>query len=877
MAAFTRIANLFRRSRVDREIDAELQSHIVMRIDANVAAGMTPEDARRDALLRFGNPAAKKEETTAQDAALGLDRLWGDLRYATRQLRRSWGFTLTAMITLTLGIGANTAVFSSMDAVVLRPLAVPYLHRVMTVIEQQNRRNNQQVALANYEDWLRQSSSFENLAVYTSNDMSMTGSGDPTHVQVALSSANFFTVMRTEPFLGRVFGESDCRPGRDALAVLNYGFWERRFGGDERVVGRQIELDQRVYTVIGVMPKTMQYPAATDLFIPFAPTPQQLANRSKHEYLVTGRLRDGVTVQQAQAEMRTIAERMAKDYPATNEGRSVRVEPLLDGINGEYTPLYYRLIMGATLFVLLVVCANIANLQLARGVARRPEIAMRSALGASRWRIIRQLLTENVLLALIGSVGGILFAWLYLHILLITMPARVARYIPGWSNTSINGRALIFSLALAGLAGIIAGFAPALEALRVNPVEQLKAGARGTTRAGKSRLRSMFAVAQIAFAVALVIGAALISKGMYSQLHLADGYSPNKALTFTVGLPETRYDTPQKLDAWFTGTLQRLRAIPGVTRAELTTALPRSDQGWLRDVEIENRPAIPGKFQSALQLGVSPGYFTSMHISIVDGRGFNGGDTLNSIPVAIVSHRFVDRYFPDQGPLGHRIRMGGRDSHDPWVTIVGIAEEAEYSLWDQALQPSVYLSTAQLPPRWVNYVIFTEGNPLAVAAPARKALAAVDPTQPLDGLMTWQQKLQEELTGIFYAAAMIAFDALVALFLSAVGIFGVMASQVGERTREIGVRVAMGARKQDVLAMVLRRASWLTAVGIGAGLLMAFGLARLVANLLLGVRPDDPVVFASITLMIAAVAIGSSWIPARRATRVDPMKALRAE
>jgi len=476
-----------------------------------------------------------------------MHTLLQDLRYALRQLRQSPGFTLTVVLTLAIGIGANTAVFSSMDAVVLRPLAVPQLDRVVTVAEQQQRGSYQQVALANFEDWNRQSHSFENLAVRTTADMSLTGAGDAAHVRTALTSANFFSVLRTQALLGRLYAENECEPGHDAVAVLNYGFWQRRFGGDATVLGRKIELDKREYTIIGVLPKTVQYPSDADFYLPFAPTQAQLANRDAHDYLVTGRLRAGVKVQQAQAEMRLIAERLATAYPATNQGLSVKVEPLLDGINGDLTPLYYRLVMGATLFVLLVVCANVANLQFARGIQRRPEMAMRTALGASRWRILRQLLTENILLGLVGAVGGLLFAAVYLHLILITMPARVARYMAGWSNTSLNGRVLAFSLLLALGASLIAGLAPALQALRLNLVDQLKAGSRGNTGAGRShRLRSIFAVAQISLAVALVIGAALISKGMAALLHRADEYHPAKILTFNVKLPHARYDTPQK-------------------------------------------------------------------------------------------------------------------------------------------------------------------------------------------------------------------------------------------------------------------------------------------------------------------------------------------
>ncbi len=880
MAVFRRIANLFRRSRIDRDIDDEFQAHLALRIDDNLAHGMSPDEARREALLRFGNPASTKERVTSVDAALGIDGIVRDVRYAARQLLRAPGFAITSILTLALGIGVNTASFSSMDAVVLHPLAVPQLDRVVTVADQQGRGDYKPVALANYEDWKRQNRSFEDLAVHSSVDMSLTGAGDAAHVRAALTSASFFSVLRTQALLGRVFGENECQPGRDSVAVLNYGFWQRRFAADPAVLGHKIELNQRTYTIIGVMPKTMQYPSDSDFYLPFAPTPQQLQDRATHDYLVTARLHDGITVQQAQAEMRILSEHLAKVYPATNQGLSIRVEPLLDGINGELTPLYYRLIMGATLFVLLVVCANVANLQFARGIARRSEIAMRTALGASRTRILRQLLTENILLGLVGAGGGLLIAGLYLHLILISMPARVARYMAGWSNTSLNGRVLTFSLLLAVAAAIVSGIVPAIAALRLNVTEQLKSGSRGATGSVKSgRLRNIFAVSQIALAVALVIGATLISKGMLGLLHLADAYQPNKVLTFNVSLPPARYDTDEKKATWYKDSLARLRTLPGVTHAELTTALPYTDNAWLRDCTIENRPIVPGKFQSAFYLPVSDGYFAAFHIAILAGRTFSASDSLGAQPVAIVSRRFAAQYFPGQSPIGHRIRMGNsRLTHEPWLTIVGVAEETTYAMWDRStLQAAVYMSAAQLPPAGATYAVMTNGDPLALAPSVRKSLAAIDPSLPLDAVMTYEQYEHEILTGLMYAAAMLAVDAVIALLLAAIGIFGVMANLVGERTREIGVRLAMGARREDVLALIVRRASWLTGIGIGCGLLLAFGLAHLVANLLRGVRPDDPTVFVAITVTIAAIALASSWIPARRASRVDPMQALRSE
>jgi len=679
--------------------------------------------------------------------------------------------------------------------------------------------------------------------------------------------------------VGRIFDSNETQQGRNGEAVLSYGFWKQHFASDAAVVGRKIQLDQQTYTIIGVMPKTMQYPSTADLYLPLASADAELANRSVHDYLVIGRLRHGVTTQQAQAEMKVIAERLSRQFPATNMGWTVKVEPLLDDINGELTPLYFKLVQGATLFVLLVVCANVANLQFARGIARRPEIAMRLAMGASRSRLLQQLLTETILLGLVGAVGGLIFAQIYMHFSIISMPARVARFMSGWSNISLNGRALGLSILLAVAAGVVSGFAPALAALRVNLVDQLKSGSRAIMGGGRSRwLRSTFAVAQISLAVALVIGAALMAKGMNATMHAADRFSPAQRLTFSVHLPAARYDTPEKLAAWYSQSLDKLRALPSVKSAELTSALPYGDQAWLDDCQIENRPLAPGKFQSALRIPVSNGYLAAFQIPMIAGRGFTQSDNLHSQPVAIVSRRFAALYFPAENPIGHRIRMGSNSKDQTeWATIVGVADEAKYSMFVKEDAGAVYLNAAQMPPADMTYSITADGDPLSLAPAARKALAQLDPVLPLDNVETYAQVMHEKLIGLGYVAIMLGTDAAIALLLAAIGIFAVMANQVAERTREIGVRLAMGARREDILGMMLRRAVWLTGSGVGVGLLLAFALAHGVANLLYGVRSDDPIVFGGITAAIAAIALGSCWLPAHKAARIDPMVALRDE
>jgi putative ABC transport system permease protein len=876
-----RLASLLRIRRLDQDLDDELLSHIDLAVEENMQRGMSAEEARTAALRSFGGVTQIRETYRLRRGLPFFEVLWSDLRYAFRQLWKSPGFTVTIVLTLAIGIGVNTGVFSMMDAEVLRPIAVPDLNRVMVVAEEHGHENDgyQQVALGNYQDWQQQSRSFVTFAVRSSANMSLTDGGEATHLEAALTSPSFFSVLQTSPLLGRTYTERETEPGHNNVAVLSYTFWKNHFAADPAVLGRTISLNEQDYTVIGVLPKSMQYPSTADVLLPLAPTPQQLQNRVDHDYLVIARLRPGVSASEAQEELRVVSARAAKTYPSSNLGWSVSVKPLLDGINGDLTPLFYRLILSATGFVLLVVCANVANLQVVRGLARRPEIAVRMALGAGRRRLLRHLLTENILLGVMGAAGGLAVAAICMHLCIIAMPARIARYIVGWTNISLNGRALAFSLLLAIASGVISGVLPAMKALRVDLVTQLKAGSRTTTGSREThRLRDVFAVAQISLSVLLVIGAALMSKGMWSMLRVADVHQPRQVLTFSVGLPPRRYATDEKRAAWFRSGLAGVRALPGVSRAELTTTLPHGQDGWSNEFQIEHRPAIPGKFQTAIELFVTGGYFDALHIPQLTGRTFAGSDTLETQPVAIVSRRFAEVYFPGQNPIGHRVQMGSAsNNHSPWVRIVGIVDDVNYLWVDRAVEPAVYLNIAQMPPPSATFVVTTTGAPMGLVPLVRKTLAALDPAVPLDEVQTYASYLAESLTGLIYAAAMLSLDGFVALLLAAIGIFGVMANMVAERTGEIGVRIALGARPEDVLGMILRRTAVLTGFGVVAGTVLAVGLARLSANLLFGVKPNDPLVFLSIIAVISLIAFLVSWGPARRAACISPMSALRSE
>jgi len=804
-----------------------------------------------------------------------------DLRFALRQLRKSPAFAITAVLTLAIGIGANTAIFSVMDAIVLRPLAVPDMNRVVTVYEAQGQDPTGDwpaTSLGNYEDWARQSRSFENLAVRTGEDLTLTGAGDAARVRAAAVSPNFFDLLRSHPLMGRVFLPDESQPGRDGEVVLSYGYWQRHFGGDAGIVGRHVELNGRACAIVGVMPKNFGFPSDAELFLPLAATPKQMQDRTDRRYLVIGRLKRGVSVGAAQAEMKGIAARLAKAYPATNLGWNLHVTPLLDNVNGTLTPLYMRMIMGATIFVLLIVCANLANLQFARGLGRHNEMAVRTALGAQRYRLLRQLLAESVLLGLVGAAVGLLLAKLDLQFLVDTMPPLIARYVAGWSHIELNGRVLAISLALAVGAGLVSGLAPSLESLRLNLVDQLKAGGRTSTGSKRThRLRNIFVVAQIALAVALVVGATLMVKGLDSMFHRSDKYRPRHVLTFNVTLPAEHYGTAQKEAEWYARSLDKIQSLPGVKSAVITSGLPEGNDGiWDDSFKIDNQPVVPGKIQTAARMAVSPGYFSALGIPVVDGRAFTNSDGLNTTSVAIVSRKFAAQYFPGTSALGHKIRLGvERNSNNPLVTIIGIADDVQYQWTDSSAEPAIYLNAMQIPPDSARYAVLTDGDPLSLAPDVRRALGSLDPALPLDAMQTYAEYVREGLIGLTNASDMMGADAVIALLLAAIGIFGLMANLVGERRREIGVRLTMGASRQDVKRMFLRRAGILCGVGITIGIVMAAVLARAMANLLFGVRPGDIAVFVTTVVSIAGIALLSAYLPARRASLVDPVESLR--
>ena len=802
-----------------------------------------------------------------------------DLHFALRQLRRSPLVAATIIVTFAVGIAANTAIFSVMDALVLRPLAVPNLDRVVTVAEQRGAESPQSVSFADYQDYRQRNHAFAELAARHGVNLTLTLSGQSEHVKAERATGNLFKLFRIEPQLGRNFAAGEDQPGRDGEAVLTHAFWQSHFGGRSNAIGQNIVLDGRPYTVIGVMPQSFDHVAFTDLWLPLALSPQQQNDRASRNYTLVGRLQSGVTVAAASAELNAIAATIGRQSPLTNQGWTVRVRRLVETINGDLTPTFTRIILAATLLLMLVVCANISNLQLARTLRRAPEMAVRSALGSSRLRLVRQLLAESLVQSMLGAVGGILLARVALRADLAAMPPQVSRFLAGWSDTHLSIRALAYSIAVAVAAGLLAGVAPALAGMRVNLLEQLKLGGRSVSGSGRShRLRSIFAGAQIMLATALVASAACIAASMYSMLHATAQFAPRQALTFAAYLPKSHYATPVRQAAFVRDSLDRLRTLPGVRSAAFTTALPYNNTGvWWQDLKIVGDAVLPGQSRTTQRLTVSPGYFGVLGLPLVRGRLLSTSDGMDAPPVAVISERLARLYFGDKDPIGHRIQLGKPPDQTVPARIVGVVADVVYAWTDQTPQPAVYLSSAQFPTDSGTYFLRSDGDPMGLAAAARGALVAMDSTVPIDPAQTYAQFLHESLIGLWYVAVMLAVDAGIGLLLCALGIFGVMANLVTERTHEIGIRFAVGADRSAVMRLLLRRSLTITGLGLFAGLVLALQMGRLLTGILEGVQGLQSVILLTAVCTVALISVLAGYIPARRAGAIDPGQALRVE
>ncbi len=799
-----------------------------------------------------------------------------DLRYGCRMLIRSPGFTIAAVLTLALGIGANTAIFSLVNGVLLRPLPFPEPDRLIWLQEHDPGAVIERPAVSylNFLDWRDQNSVFTHVAVVDDVGFNV-GGESPERVEGMRASADLFTLLRVEPALGRAFTAEEDRPGGEKVVVLAHGLWKRLFGADRGVLGRTIRLNDEPHTVVGVLPPDFTLLPGIDVWVPLAVDPV-LTERGHHWLSAVARLKPGVSPADAQADMTAIARRLEQDYPQSNANHGVLVMPLQGALVEDIAPPLFVL-MGAVGFVLLIASANVANLLLARSAARQREIAIRASLGAGRGRIVRQLLTESLLLSLLGGGAGLLLGTWLRDTLASLIPADVSLA----EMVRMDGRVLAFTVGTTLLTGILFGMAPAFQASRGAVSEALKEGGWSATAGpARHRLRSALVVSEVALASILLVGAGLMIRSFHRLRGVDPGLDPENVLTLRVSLPEAKYRERAQVAGFFDATLKRVAALPGAAAAGAILRLPLTGRGgWDWGFTVEGRPSAPPGQNHGLSnfQVVTPDYFRAMGVRILKGRVFGERDRDGAPGVVLVNETLARAFWPTEDPVGKRLRLGGEDPNVPWLTIVGVVNDVRYRGLDAAIRQDLYLPSAQAPQREMSMVVRTASEPMGLAAAVRAAVLSVDADLPIYRVRGMREVVDASLGQQRFPLQILAAFALLALVLAAVGIYGVMSYAVTQRTHEIGVRMALGAGRAEVLRMVVGQGLRLAIMGVAVGLAGSLALTRLLSSLLFGVSATDPATFVGVPVLLAAVAALACYIPARRATRVDPMVALRCE
>jgi len=806
-----------------------------------------------------------------------MESLLSDARYAVRNLLRRPGFTIIAVITLALGIGANTAIFSAVNALLLKPLPFPELDRVVAVWDKQPAQGvvHNEVTFANYLDLKAQNRSFEQLALYRWWSPNLTGLETPERIQGFLVTANFFDALAMKPILGRAFAEEENQPGKDAVAIITHSLWQRRFGGDPGILNKTITINTVVRKIVGVMPEHFNFPKGAEIYSPIAMTPELMKSRGNHSFYIIGRLNRGTSIASAQSDIDNIMARLAQQYPETNTGWGATAFPLVaDTVRTYDTALW--LMMGAVGFVLLIACANIANLMLARASGRQKEIALRTALGASRWRIVRQLLTESVIVALVGGALGVLIGFWGIDALRAGDPGEASKFAPGWYQLGINAPVLLFTLGLSLVSGIVFGLAPALQASKTNLNDSLKEGGRQTS-AGSHRLRSSLVIFEFALSLVLLVGAGLLARSFLSLLKTDAGFNPDHLLTMNLTLPMLKYKEESQRAAFYNELVQRVKTYPGVESAAVVNFLPLGGSNSSDSYLVEGEPEPPpGQENDGRYRVASPDYFRTMQISIVRGRGFTDQDKAGATPVVMVNEAFVRKHWPNQDPIGKRIRFYGPLERAPWMEVVGVIADVKHEL-NLPVTPEYYLPYAQ--DAWPGMVLVakTSVEPASLAGALRQQVWSIDKDQPVFDVKTMQEVRSTSVAVYSFSSVMLGIFAFVALLLASIGIYGVMAFAVAQRTQEIGIRIALGARNVDVLKLVVTHGMKLALIGMLLGLGGSWALTRFMEKLLVGVQATDVLTFSLVSVCLLIAAFVACYVPARRATKVDPLVALRYE
>ena len=884
-----RSRSFFRRAQLDRELDAEMSSHLELAIEENLRRGLSPAEARRQAMLRFGGSQQAKEQHREARSLPFLETLFQDLRFAFRTLRKSPGFTAISVLTLALGIGATTAIFSVVYGVLLRPLPFSEPNRIMAIFEVNNQGTWSHLADPNFDDFRDQNRSFDAIAKYNSNIVSVSGASQPTRTMVAGVTPAFFKVFQVQPILGRDFAADDNKKGAAPVALASYGYWRQYLGSPSDLSQSHLRIGNAVYSVIGVLPADFQFPPDVALWLP-ADLEGENTSRTSHNYLAVGRLRDGVTAQQANSDISAIGRRL---HETSNEQgdyllKDAAVVPLQDSLTGRVrSPLI--ILLGAVGFLLLVACANVANLLLAQASVRERELAVRSALGAARGRLIRQFLTEAFLLSLVGGVLGVLGA-LWGVAALVSLAQE---NLPRLDSVSISIPVLIFALLLTTAVAAGLGAFTAVRATSGDLRRGLEEGGRGQAGSlGSQRIGRAIVAAQIAITLVLVIGAGLLGRSLLKVLELNPGFRVDKIITMDVSLPWAE-DPKAKASQgiFFSNLIDRLKQLPGVHNVGATSGLPLDDGGGLPDgqylllTQNEMPKSVEG-FAALLQqkerLGtadfgvVTEGYFQVLQIPLLRGRIFGEHDGPDSPHVAVISESLARERWPGQDPIGHTVEFGNMDGDLRLLTIVGIVGDVHNYSLDLPARPTVYVDLFQRPHSAMTITMLSAADTQMVTSEARRVVHDLNPDIPTR-FRTFPQIYSASLGSRRFNVILIGFFGIAALLLATAGVFGVMAYSVSRRTREIGVRVALGASSREVLAMILGQGMRTILVGVAIGLAGSLVLTRAVASQLFGVTPTDPLTFAAVILLLVGAALLACYIPARRATKVDPMVALRYE
>jgi putative ABC transport system permease protein len=868
--------NLFHKDRVDQEFTEELQAYLDMSIEAKIRQGLTPREARRNALVELGGVEQVQERVREIRMGQFIETAWRDVRLGVRTLVHSPIFTVVTVLSLALGIGANTAIFSVVSGLLLQPLPYSEPEQIVDVWHTPPQQSfpgldRFSVSPANYIDWKAQSTTFEQMAVYTYTGLSLSTSNDPLPLIGAVVSSDFFSVLRSNPMQGRTFTPDEEQPGRDQVVVLSNGLWQRAFGANPNIVGQTVTLNSRSFTVVGIMPAGFEFPREAELWVPLAWDEKERQVRSIHDYLVVARLKPNVSLQQAKAEMNTISSRLEQQYPEENKGWGAVVIPLREDLVGEIRTALLVLFCAVG-FVLLIACANVANLMLARGANRQKEMAVRIALGAGRARLVRQLLTESVLLAVIGGVLGLLLA-IWGSKMLVQLGS-----LPASADTGIDTWALGFTLLVSFGAGIIIGIVPALQFTKASLSETLKQGSGRTGGSPiKQHTRKALVISEVALSLVLLIGAGLMIRSFWKLQNVDPGFDTHNALTMSVFLTPIRYSEPHQILAFLDRAIEQIRAVPGVVSVGATTTIPLSGGGSTQPFSIEGRPAgAIGEQPMAQTRYITPDYFKAIGIPLRQGRVFTDQDRDKSVPVVIISEAMARRFFPGENPIGKRLtpsfhsEQGARE-------IVGIVGDIKAGGLETDSSTMMYLPYKQSPRPFMSFVVRTASSPESSIQSVSRAIYSIDKEQALTDVQTMDQVLTKSLSGRRFNMTLLLTFAGVALLLATVGVYGVMNYTVTLRRRELGIRMALGAEARDVLRLVLRQGLTLTLIGVAAGLISAYALTRLMASLLYGVTATDFLTFGSVSAVLILVGLAASYVPARRATKVNPTIALRTE